>query len=59
MSDSIPDEELKSKILELTEEYSKRVHRSNLPGNHVLHPNFNSNDSVNVPYAGRVFTSEP
>lgn len=57
MTDHLSNEDLKSKILKLTEEYSQRVHKNNLPGNNAFHPQFESQESFNVPYAGRVFTS--
>ena len=51
-------DELKEKILLLTEEYSQKVHKSNLPGENPQHPQLNSSENCKVPYAGRVFTSE-
>lgn len=59
------NEELKSKILKLTREYSKRVHVSNRPGDDAQHPHnlpdsaLNSQTStISVPYAGRVFDED-
>jgi CDP-6-deoxy-D-xylo-4-hexulose-3-dehydrase len=50
--------ELKEKILLLTKEYSQKAHLKNLPGDNAIHPQFHSPENCNVPYAGRVFTSE-
>ncbi|MEY2479748.1 MAG: CDP-4-dehydro-6-deoxyglucose reductase [Verrucomicrobiota bacterium] len=47
-------EELKAQILELTREYSKRVHRAQRPGHDAK---FIPGETV-VPYAGRVFTED-
>jgi CDP-6-deoxy-D-xylo-4-hexulose-3-dehydrase len=49
-------EELKSKILELTKEYSKLYHTANRPGfdSSEIKPIFNKNTDQ-IPYAGRVF----
>jgi len=58
MNDLLTDEDLKNKILHLTEEYAKRVHLDYLPGSNPLHTQFNSLHSLKVPYAGRVFTSD-
>lgn len=58
MINHISTKDLKTKILELTKEYSTRVHIGNLPGNNSSHPQFNPQESFNVPYAGRVFTSD-
>ena len=54
------NEELKEKILELTREYSSRMHSMNKPGNDSAHPlhNPSSVDEINVPYAGRVFNED-
>lgn len=55
---SIKLQELKEKILLLTEQYSKIAHTSNLPGENGNHPQFQSSENCKVPYAGRVFTSD-
>jgi CDP-6-deoxy-D-xylo-4-hexulose-3-dehydrase len=47
-------EELKAQILELTREYSSRVHRAQRPGHEAK---FTPGETV-VPYAGRVFTED-
>ena len=54
------NEKLKEKILELTREYSSRMHSMNKPGNDSAHPlhNPSSADEINVPYAGRVFNED-
>ena len=54
------NEKLKEKILELTREYSSRMHSMNKPGNDSAHPLHNpgSPDEINVPYAGRVFSED-
>lgn len=54
------DEQLKEKILELTREYSSRMHSLNKPGSDSAHPYYNpsSSDEINVPYAGRVFNED-
>ena len=54
------NEELKEKILELTREYSSRMHSMNKPGYDSAHPlnNPDSPDEINVPYAGRVFNED-
>jgi CDP-6-deoxy-D-xylo-4-hexulose-3-dehydrase len=54
------NDKLKEKILELTREYSSRMHSMNKPGNDSGHPfqNPSSLDDINVPYAGRVFTQD-
>jgi len=46
--------ELKARILELTREYSRRVHRQNRPGDELNGPEFIPGETT-VPYAGRVF----
>ncbi|MDG1139100.1 MAG: lipopolysaccharide biosynthesis protein RfbH [Opitutales bacterium] len=58
MTDSLSLKDLKKKILQLSEEYSKRVHGNNLPGNNARHPQYDSFEDLSVPYAGRVFTSD-
>ena len=54
------NEQLKEKILELTWEYSSRMHSMNKPGNDSAHPlqNPSPSDQINVPYAGRVFNED-
>ena len=54
------NEQLKEKILELTREYSSRMHSINKPGNDTSHPlqSPSSPDKINVPYAGRVFNED-
>lgn len=50
------DNELKTKILELTREYSKRMHSANRPGSDSQKAKFSDGDAV--PYAGRVFDED-
>jgi CDP-6-deoxy-D-xylo-4-hexulose-3-dehydrase len=57
-SESDKIRQLKEKILLLTKEYSEKVHLNNLPGENIKHPKFLTSESCNVPYAGRVFTSD-
>lgn len=52
----LANEELKQKILDLTREYSSRVHTSNLPGDDSSRPDFVPGQSI--PYAARVFTPD-
>ncbi|MDC0311105.1 lipopolysaccharide biosynthesis protein RfbH, partial [Akkermansiaceae bacterium] len=65
------NEELKSKILKLTREYSKRMHAGNRPGIDPQHPHSLTQDQssaishpqsdasgVSAPYAGRVFNED-
>ena len=56
-SSALTDLELKNRILELTREYSARVHANNRPGSDAAHAPFVPGESV-VPYAGRVFTED-
>lgn len=51
------DVELKNRILELTREYSRRIHKEFLPGTDNNKSNFVPGEST-VPYAGRVFTED-
>ncbi len=49
-------EELKSKILHLTREYSRLAHVDNRPGNDAKRVEFEPGQTI--PYAGRVFTKD-
>lgn len=53
----LSNHELKSKILELTREYSRRQHAANRPGSDPERQHFIPGQTT-VPYAGRVFTEE-
>ena len=53
----LSNQDLKAKILELTREYSARLHSANRPGNDPAHAAFTPGETV-VPYAGRVFTED-
>jgi CDP-4-dehydro-6-deoxyglucose reductase, E1 len=50
------DAELKQQILDLTREYSRRVHSGFRPGEDPLRPA--TTEGSGIPYAGRVFTEE-
>lgn len=54
------NEKLKTKILKLTREYSKRMHSSNRPGLDSKHPHnaLEKPEQISVPYAGRVFDED-
>lgn len=56
MSD-IETSELKKRILELTREYSRRVHRQNRAGSDAQSPQFIPGETT-IPYAGRVFNED-
>jgi CDP-6-deoxy-D-xylo-4-hexulose-3-dehydrase len=58
MSDTNHDlPKLRSEILELVREYSRRAHAANRPGDDPAKAAFHP-DAPSVPYAGRVFTEE-
>lgn len=48
---------IKAEILRLTREYSRAMHRANLPGDNAEHAPFDPG-STSVPYAGRVFDGD-
>lgn len=54
MQDKMDD--LKKKILSMTREYSREMHRANRPGNDPLRKEWIPGDTI--PYAGRVFTED-
>ena len=57
MTTDINPEQLKEKILELTRQYSKAMHRSSRPGCDSDRSEFVPGETV-IPYAGRVFTED-
>jgi CDP-4-dehydro-6-deoxyglucose reductase, E1 len=54
---NLTDEQLKQKILDLTREWSRRKHSTNLPGSNPHKPKFIPGETP-IPYAARTFTEE-